>query len=103
LSWHRDEAGREAHLAVADYFADRTYIERWRFSKAPEAFQAEPFVVPRFALRLEHYINGLCDAGFRITRCVEPRPTAEQSESHPWLDRWRKHAALVLFVAATRD
>ena len=83
LSWRRDEAGRETHLLVADYFADRSYIERWRFSKAPETLDAEPFVVPRFNLRLEDYINGLCDAGFRITRCVEPRPSAEQRELHP--------------------
>jgi SAM-dependent methyltransferase len=102
LSWHRDQAGRETHLLTADYFSDRSYVERWRFSKAPEALQAEPFVVPRFGPRLEDYINGLCDAGFRITRCVEPRPTAEQSKLHPWLDRWRKHAALVLFVAAIK-
>jgi SAM-dependent methyltransferase len=103
LSWHRDEAGRETHLLLADYFSGRTYVERWRFSKAPEAAETEPFVVPRFALRLEGYINGLCDAGFRIARCAEPRPTAEQSGRHPWLDRWRRHAALVLFIAAIKD
>lgn len=102
LRWQRDDAGRETHLAVADYFADRTYIERWRF-KASEASEAEPFAVPRFHPRLEDYVNGLCDAGFRIARCVEPRPSAEQSQSHPWLDRWRRHAALVLFLAATKD
>jgi SAM-dependent methyltransferase len=102
LRWYRDESGRETHLLVADYFSDQSYIERWRFSKAPEATQAEPFCVPRFGLRLEDYVNALCGAGFQITRIAEPRPTAEQSEKHPWLDRWRRHAALVLFVAARK-
>ena len=102
LRWQRDERGRETHLQIADYFADRTYVERWWF-KAAEASEAEPFAVPRFHPRLEDYINGLCAAGFRITRCVEPRPSLDQSEVHPWLDRWRKHAGLVLFLAAIKD
>lgn len=102
LGWQRDAAGKETHLLVADYFSDQSYVERWRFSKAPETTTAEPFLVPRFGPLLEDYINGLCDAGFRISRVREPRPTAEQSELYPWLGRWRRHAALVLFVAATK-
>ncbi len=55
LGWCRDESGWETHLLVADYFSDQSYIERWRFSKAPEATRAELFCVPRFGLRLEDY------------------------------------------------
>ena len=52
--------------------------------------------------RLEDYVNGLCAAGFRIARLAEPRPTAAQCAAHPWLARWRRHAALVLLIAATK-
>jgi SAM-dependent methyltransferase len=100
--WLRDERGRGTHLTVADYFADRAYVEHWRF-KAPESGSAEPFQVPRFGQRLEDYVNGLCAAGFRITRLAEPRPTAAQCAAHPWLARWRRHAALVLLIAAIKD
>lgn len=102
ISWRRDETGRETHLQVADYFSDRVYVERWRF-KAAEVAQAEPFVTPRFGPRLEDYINGLCAAGFRIARLAEPRPSAEQCASHPWLGRWRRHAALILLIAAIKE
>ena len=99
--WLRDERGRETGLTVTDYFSARAYLEHWRF-KAPETSSAEPFRVPRFSQRLEDYVNGLCAAGFRITRMAEPRPTAAQCNAHPWLARWRRHAALVLLIAATK-
>lgn len=101
-AWLRDASGRKTRLTVSDYFANRSYVEHWRFSRAPETGSAEPFRTPRFGQRLEDYVNGLCAAGFRITRIAEPRPTATQCRAHPWLARWRRHAALVLFVAATR-
>jgi len=99
--WLRDARGRETGLTIADYFAERTYVEDWRF-KAAQTDSAEPFRVPRFSQRLEDYVNGLCAAGFRITRIAEPRPTAAQCSTHPWLARWRRHAALVLLIAATK-
>jgi SAM-dependent methyltransferase len=101
--WLRDEAGNDSHLTVADYFSSRAYVERWRFSKAPQAKSAEPFRVPRFNLRLADYVNGLCEAGFRIARIAEPQPTPARCREHPWLARWRQHAALVLLIAATKD
>jgi SAM-dependent methyltransferase len=102
IGWLRDQRGQETHLAVADYFSNRSYVEHWRFSKAPETGNAEPFRVPRFGRRLADYVNGLCAAGFRIARVAEPRPTAAQCREHSWLVRWRRHAALVLLVAATK-
>jgi SAM-dependent methyltransferase len=100
--WLRDDRGRETHLTVADYFSSRPYVGRWRFSKAPQTSRAEPFQVPRFSRRLEDYVNGLCAASFRITRIAEPRPTAAQCAVHPWLARWRRHAGLVLLIAASK-
>jgi SAM-dependent methyltransferase len=102
LRWLRDAAGSETGLTVADYFSSRSFVERWRFSKAPETSSAEPFRTPRFPRRLEDYVGGLCAAGFRITRIAEPRPTAAVCRAHPWLARWRRHAALILLMAATK-
>ena len=82
---------------------DAAEVERWRFSKAPETATAEPFVVPHFPFRLEHYVNGLCATGFRISRIAEPRPDAALIAAHPWLERWHRHAAFTLLVAATSD
>lgn len=90
-------------VTVADYFREHAGVERWRFSKARETVTAEPFVVPHFPFRLEHYVNGLCAGGFRITRIAEPRPDAALVAAHPWLERWRRHAAFALLVAATAD
>jgi SAM-dependent methyltransferase len=82
-TWRRDERGREIGLTIADYFSDQAYVERWRFTNAPEVRGAEPFQVPRFSWRLEDYVNGLCAAGFRIARIAEPRPTAAQCAMTP--------------------
>lgn len=70
VEWLRDERGHETRLTVADYFSSRSYVEHWRFSKAPETSSAAPFQTPRFGRRLEDYVNGLCAAGFRITRKI---------------------------------
>jgi ubiquinone/menaquinone biosynthesis C-methylase UbiE len=102
--WLRDQDDRETHLTVADYFSDTPDIEHWRFSKAPHDTVAgtEPFTVPRFRHRLADYVNGLADAGFRIEQLMEPRPGEEEAMSHPWLRRWRRHAALVLMIRSRR-
>ena len=102
LQWLRDAAGNETGLTVAGYFSDQPYLEHWRFSKAPETSSAEPFRTPRFPRRLEDYVDGLCAAGFRITRIAEPRPTAAVCRAHPWFARWTRHAALILLIAATK-
>lgn len=102
--WSRDREGRETHLAVGGYFSQAPDVERWRFSKAPTEVAAgvEPFTVPRFPHLLSDYVNGLVGAGFRVERLVEPRPSEAAAVEHPWLRRWREHAALVLLVRAAK-
>ena len=102
LQWQRDTAGDETGLTVADYFSERSYVEHWRFTKAPETSSAEPFHTPRVPRRLEDYVNGLCAAGFRIARIAEPRPTPAVCSAHPWLARWRRHAALIVLIGAIK-
>ncbi|ARQ00062.1 ubiquinone/menaquinone biosynthesis C-methylase UbiE [Pseudorhodoplanes sinuspersici] len=102
IRWLKDAEGRDTELVVSRYFDEGSFVERWRFSKDPEAELFEKFEVPRFPRRLETYVNGLIDAGFRITRLTEPRPTEEMAAAHPWLARWREHAAIFLYIAAEK-
>lgn len=100
--WLRDEDGDEVALRVADYFATRPYVEQWTFSKAPVPPDDPPFSVPRFPRTLSVYLNSLIDAGFVLSRFEEPRPSPEAASAHPWLRRWRRHAALFLYIEAAK-
>ena len=102
LRWLRDEAGRETGLVVGRYFDEASFVERWRFSKDPEAGRFPDFEVPRFPRTLETYVGGLLAAGFRLTGLKEPRPSEAMAEAHPWLRRWREHAAIFLYLKAEK-
>jgi SAM-dependent methyltransferase len=102
LRWLRDEAGSETGLVVGRYFDEVSFVERWRFSKDPEAERFPEFEVPRFPRTLETYVGGLLAAGFRLTGLKEPRPTEAMAREHPWLRRWREHAAIFLYLAAEK-
>jgi len=101
--WIPDDDGALV-ITVSDYFAREPWVERWRFSKAPGsenaafASEVEPFAVPRFPRTLSEYLNGLIEAGFVLRRIQEPRPSQEMCEKHPWLQRWRDHAAIFMYV-----
>ncbi|MCD6073327.1 MAG: methyltransferase protein [Rhodospirillales bacterium] len=86
---------------VGDYWRDRPFVERWGFSDGPS--KDEPFSIWYFPYRLEDYINGLIDAGFRIQRIAEPRPTEAMVAANPRLAPHRQHTPHVLYVAATKD
>jgi hypothetical protein len=51
---------------------------------------------------MEDYVNGLCDAGFRILRMQEPRPTEEMVRTYSGLQRERDHVPIFLYVAAAK-
>ena len=102
IRWLKDAERNDAELVVSRYFDESSFIERRRFSKDPEAERFDKFEVPRFPRRLETYVNGLIEAGFRITRLTEPRPTEEMAAAYPWLARWRDHAAIFLYVTAEK-
>jgi ubiquinone/menaquinone biosynthesis C-methylase UbiE len=102
LRWIQDDGGRVQALAVGGYFLAEPFVEYWRFTKGPEAEQYPKFEVPRFPRRLETYINSLVEAGFRIVRMHEPRPSLAMVAEYPWLARWREHAAIFLYFAAEK-
>ena len=95
-----DASGNTVGRLVSNYWNESPYTEQWGFENAP------PFTIFYFSYRLEHYINGLCAAGFRIERVQEPRPSAELIAAHPeftFLTNIHHHTAFVLFVAARKD
>jgi SAM-dependent methyltransferase len=99
--WVYNEQGEETGFVVGDYFVDDVHIDRWRFKAAPEE-DGTPFAVPRFPHRMETYINGLSDAGFRITRMQEPRPTEEMVAAYPRLGRFRRQIPIFIYFAAEK-
>ncbi|MCK4255717.1 class I SAM-dependent methyltransferase [candidate division WOR-3 bacterium] len=102
IGWIKDAQGNEIKLTVSDYFEQKSYIEHWRFSKAPIQVDVEPFAVPCFPRTFSEYLNVLVDAGFVLKRLEEPRPTLKMCKKHPWLQRWRDHAAIFLYVYAEK-
>jgi SAM-dependent methyltransferase len=99
--WVRNDQGDEVGFIVGDYFVEDVHIDRWRFQAAPEEDGAL-FRVPRFPHRMETYINGLCAAGFRITKMQEPRPTEEMVAAYPRLDRFRRQIPIFIYFAAEK-
>ncbi|MGN6086299.1 class I SAM-dependent methyltransferase [Trinickia sp.] len=102
IRWLKNEQDEESELVVSRYFDEDPFVESRRFAKDAAAGRAQHFDIPRFPRRLETYVNGLVEAGFVIERIVEPRPTAEMVVAHPWLGRWREHAAIFLYVFARK-
>ncbi len=101
LGWMYDAEGRVVKFTVGGYFDDAPSLDRWRF-KGAEVADAELFNVPRFPRTLSHYLNSMIDAGLIVERVEEPRPGAEESSTCPWLQRWRDHVALFLYVRARK-
>lgn len=101
--WIPDEHENVMKITVSDYFAREPWVEHWRFSKAPTPEDVEPFAVPNFPRTVSDYLNPLIEAGFVLKRIQEPRPSQEMCEKHPWLQRWRDHAAMFLYVSAVKS
>jgi ubiquinone/menaquinone biosynthesis C-methylase UbiE len=97
----KDAAGEEAGWLVSNYWNEEPYVERWGFGAGAD--QAEDaFTIQCFPYRLEDYVNGLCDAGFIISRIKEPRPTEAMVSIHPRLAPFRRHIPHTLYIAATK-
>lgn len=102
--WPTKVYGEETHLEVGDYFADTLEDEHWRFSKANRDGKTDlaPFRIPRFAHRLEDYLNAIAEVGLVLERASEPRPSEQAAQENPWLWRFRRHAPIVLMIRARR-
>ncbi|MCP4643802.1 MAG: methyltransferase domain-containing protein [bacterium] len=103
LSWLRDEDGTCTGSIQSDYYDTTPRVEQWRFTKGGAPKDAPMFAVPRFPLTLSDYVTGLIQAGFRLMAIEEPRPSEALCGEHPWLWRFRNHAAPFLYVRARKD
>jgi 2-polyprenyl-3-methyl-5-hydroxy-6-metoxy-1,4-benzoquinol methylase len=101
LLWQRDESGRTIGLCVSRYFDRSSFTENWKFGENPES-NIVPFAVPRFPRTMGDYLNAVAEAGFRISRVEEPRPSAEVCQQVPRFSRWRDLGAFLLLVMAER-
>jgi SAM-dependent methyltransferase len=97
--WLRDESGAETARIVSNYWDDQPYVEQWAFGVGTDR---PDFTILYFPYRLEDYINTLCDAGFRISRIKEPRPTEAMVAQHARIAPFRRHVPLYLYIAATK-
>ena len=102
FQWIRDEKGNYAELTVSSYFDNSPSLEYWKFRNNALPEDDEPFAVPRFLRSISEYINELLESGFILTQIQEPRPSEEVCKQHPWLRRWRDHAAMFLYVRALK-
>jgi SAM-dependent methyltransferase len=98
--WIRNEDGVKIKWIVANYFDPAGWVERWRFTDAPQ--DAPEFATPRFDRTLSEYVNTLIAAGFVLERVDEPRPSEEYCLAHPSQRGWRDHAAVFLYFRATK-
>jgi hypothetical protein len=102
MEWVRDEKGEVRGLVVSDYFTKNEYVSIWGFSAHPDADGIEPFQIPHFPRTLSQYINGVCDAGFRIDAIAEPYPDEETVRKFPEFAKLRRHASFLFFLKATK-
>ena len=100
FAWIQDEVGKSVALRVAGYFDSTPYVEQWHFKGATES---PDFAVPRFPRTLSEYLNAVTGAGLALTCVEEPYPTEEMCVQHRWLERWREHAALFLYIRARKE
>lgn len=76
--WELDEAGEKRALKIDRYFEEVALSWRW-----PTRASAPSFVTTGLHLTLGTWFDGFLDAGFRLRRLTEPRPTEEALEIRP--------------------
>jgi len=96
--WLRDEQGVKVKWMVSEYYNPAGWVEHWRFTDA--SADTPTFASPRFDRTLSEYVNTLIEAGFRLDRLEEPRPSEEYCQAHPSQRGWRDHAGVFLHFRA---
>ncbi len=91
----RGNSPSKFHLLVGGYFTDGGYLEKTKFS-------GKVFNIPRPNHTLSSYLNAIAEAGFKLTKIVEPRMGSKQEHRNTEMDIWYNEAALRLFVEAVK-
>lgn len=94
--------GREG-LLIGEYFNKEPWVENWSFSGGKDAAEGRTtFSNLRFPFTLTDCINGVLDAGLILRQIKEPVPDVTACAKNPLLAFWGRHAALYLFLSATK-
>ena len=101
-SWIEDENSNALKIVESNYFDKKSYVWNWKFSSISNLNPKEFFQVPCFPRTLSEYLNVLIDNGFVIKKMEEPRPPLKYCKKYPSFKRWRDHAAIFLYVHATK-
>jgi hypothetical protein len=80
-SWERDRLGRKRALKLAGYFEGGASTCHWNMARL-----AQHWDTPCWRYTLSEWSSFIADAGLRIRRMTEPRPTAEQVRRIPELE-----------------
>ncbi len=99
----RSSETNPAGLLIGEYFNKDPWVENWAFSGGNDAAEGRTtFSNLRFPFTLSDCINGVLESGLVLRHIKEPTPDAEACARNPRLDFWRRHAALYLFISATK-
>jgi SAM-dependent methyltransferase len=89
-AWYRDANGNRLHWPVDDYQSEGRRQTTWFVEN-----------VIKYHRTCASYVNTLLDAGFSLTRLIEPEPSAAMLKAHPEA-RDESRRPLFLLLAATR-
>ncbi len=102
LGWVKDKESRDNTLLVSHYFEGKPWIDRWKFSHSPDSGGGDFVSTCYYSRTLTDYINGVINAGFKLVKIDEPRPTEAACQEFPAFGKWRDHAAIFLHVHARK-
>jgi ubiquinone/menaquinone biosynthesis C-methylase UbiE len=85
--WHKDETGRKLHAVLDNYFDES---ERFWVMQGKD--------LTNFHRSLSTYLNGFLDAGFIITRVVEPSAALSDLRQYPELDDELRVPNFIIYV-----
>lgn len=94
----RSRTGDRSLLTVSDYFIGEPYREPLKLSDK----ESGTIQIIRFPYTLSDYVGHLASQGFHITSLSEPKPSEALCSELPRLGFWRTHAALYLFITASK-
>ncbi len=85
--WHKDEAGRKLHVVLDNYFDEsERYWQIWGED------------LTNFHRSLSTYLDGFLDAGFVITRLVEPTVARSDLKQYPELEDELRVPNFIIYV-----
>jgi len=87
-------------LTVSDYFTNKPAFSGFDSGDKIKGSANKPFKSIIHRRTMSDYINTLIKTGFVIGKIHEPRPSKEACERFPVFQKWRDHAAKVLYLRA---